>query len=131
MIKLSHIFIFYLILTDFTNGVSGPKMFVLDRKCIMRRRKDSVVLGVGMFLNYFNGDISSVSTLNFIEDCRDKDLCHAFEGRILCCKHCTENTTDIEKSRISTQKLNDMVLKAYMENHFIKGMYQAPRRVSK
>ena len=51
-----------------------------------------------------------------MRDCGDKDLCHAFDGRILCCKHNTK-TTDIEKSRISTPQLNNLVLDACNKNN--------------
>lgn len=49
-----------------------------------------------------------------LHDCRDKDLCQEFEGKILCCRHCSEHKDqDPKKSRVSPPELRNMVLQSY------------------
>lgn len=49
-----------------------------------------------------------------IRDCRDKDLCQDLNGKILCCKFCSNvPQKKMNEGRISTVELHNMVMQAY------------------
>jgi hypothetical protein len=65
-----------------------------------------------------SGTISELfeeATPQHLRDCRDKDLSIELEGKILQCKHCSQQAKNkkVQDQGVSTPQLCDMVLKAY------------------